>query len=91
MKIKDSTLRQIIREEYSRLINEDGDDAPKTVKQKLKDAITAEHKSGTALQASFLESIQSLHNKGTLNDQKAAAEAKKLNRLSAAAKAALRG
>ena len=51
MKIKDSTLRQIIREEYSRLINEGDDDAPKTVKQQLSAAIAAENKHGSAMTA----------------------------------------
>ena len=92
MKIKDSTLRQIIREEYSRLINEGEDaDAPKTIKQKLKDAIDIEADiPGTGMGEGMLKVIQGLHNKGKLTDAQAATEAKKLKMLSAAAKAALR-
>ncbi len=88
MKIKDSTLRQIIREEYGRLINEGDDADPKAeALKKLKAASEAE--SNHILRA-MIDGATMVLKRGETSPDRAIATAKGLKGLSSAAAKALK-
>lgn len=86
MKIKDSTLRQIIREEYSRLINEGDDDPKAEALKKLKAASKAE---SNPILAAMIDGAALVLKRGETSPDRAVATAKGMKGLSSAAAKAL--